>query len=143
MAKQFNPLAILAQQVQKNEQVQLIVEWGTIMGPLANLVTLERIEKGTVLLAIKHPALAQELDALRHVLLARMNQHLPTNKVQQIRIITASRKKMKNISSAARPARHQVATFSLPQSLQNVLHEMQDLELANALQQYFVRCANE
>lgn len=143
MAKQFNPLVILAQQVQKNEQVQLIVEWGTIMGPLANLVTLERIEKGTVLLAIKHPALAQELDALRHVLLARMNQHLPTNKVQQIRIITASRKKMKNISSPARPPRHQVATFSLPQSLQNVLHEMQDLELATALQQYFVRCANE
>lgn len=142
MAKPLNPLPILAEHFKAKGAALLIVAWQEIMGPLANLVSLERIDKHTAIIAIKHPALAQELDALRHLLIDRMNKHLRQQHIQQIRIISATSKKVprKQVRTTTISKKR---TVSLPPGITTLLQDMQDKELATALQQYFIRCADE
>lgn len=142
MSSRVNPQQILSNLFAQHPIAPIIADWDTIMGPLAQLVRLEKIEKNAAILRVMHPALAQELNALSATLIARMNNRMQTPVISEIKIIMGAAYKRKNTRQQYSNKQPRVAK-PLPSRVTLALERLDDQDLANALTAYFATCSHE
>lgn len=122
-------------------KMELFHHWPTIIGKLASVVNIEKVEKETLFLTVHHPAWAQELSLLTPVLLEKIKELLPTSPIKTIRC--SFKIKQRNAIQKTRPpqaAYVQMPTPSLSPQEEKVLASLADQELQLTLATYFKRC---
>lgn len=142
MSSRVNPQEILSNLFAQHPTAPIIADWDSIMGPLASLVRLEKIEKNVAILRVMHPALAQELNALSATLIARMNNRMQKPVISVIKLMmgVAYRKKEKQQQRQNKTVR---AVKPLPSRVTLALERLDDQDLAQALKAYFATCSHE
>ncbi len=85
MARQISELLRDFVSKEHNWKTKLLKDWGTIIGPLKNKVTVEKVEGKLLVLGVTHPAWAQELFLLSDMLKKKINSHLDREYIKIIR----------------------------------------------------------
>ncbi|NDD54203.1 DUF721 domain-containing protein [bacterium] len=118
---------------------KLFAQWGTIIGPLATAVRLEKVDGSTLFVAVSHPAWAQELRLLTPLLLEKIKLCVPDAP------ITAIKCAMKT-SGPPRPLERKRSAFVTPRPVPLSAEEHQLLAtfkneaLQSIFAAYLVRC---
>ncbi len=127
-------------QAEHTWKITLLKRWDVIIGPMRDVVTIEKIDDTTLLLAVTHPTWAQELQSLLPTLLIKINAELKDHQILQIKCAYRSRR-------AVKPLYRQVVerhAYLPPQSLspqeESLLATMSDTKLQSAFAAYLIRC---
>jgi hypothetical protein len=119
----------------------LLDQWPTILGPLSERVTLERIHDEALVLAVDDSCWLQELYHLTPVLLKTINQILDQPRIKHLRFKLAGTKEKKA------PVQHKQAEASkivtLSHQEKKSLNTICDETLREALKNYLIRCHRE
>lgn len=122
-------------------QLQLLNNWATIVGNLATKVTLEKIEKETLVLGVYDACWMQELYLLSPLLIDTINQNLDQPRIKQLRFKRAVVKK-KIVQSHDKDMPYPLQRL-LTARERAALEKIEDPQLRNALQQFLMRCHKE
>jgi len=124
-------------------KIKLFGYWETIIGNLKEKVRIEKVTEQTLTLGVCHPTWAQELFLLSPMLKQKINTFFKEEKIKVIQF--------KTISFSSQKTRH-YNTKKINQKITNqfehcmtitehsTLQTIQNTELANALEQFYVRC---
>lgn len=123
-------------------QLQLLNNWPTIVGNLATKVTLEKIEKDTLVIGVYDACWMQELYLLSPLLIDTINQNLDQPRIKHLRFKRAVVKK-KNSHSTTKEGFSALPQRLLTARERAALEKIKDPQLRNALQQFLMRCHKE
>ena len=112
-------------------KVELFAHWPSIIGPLEERVSIQKIDAETLYLAVYHPAWAQEIALLAPRIKRNINKLFSEPKIKHIRFCAPA--------PLPQQRRH-IAISNHRQFQQNLAPQTVPLTLNNALAQYLNRC---
>lgn len=121
-------------------KVNLIMQWPTIMGTLADKVSLEHIDEACIVLGVTNSSWLQELHLMTPILLQTINAHLDKPRITQIRFKAASARQKKTPSKTWQRSTQPV---TLSKHEHETLNALNDPELREALKNFLIRCYQE
>lgn len=123
-------------------QIKLLQEWETIIGPLKARITLEKIQKDTLILGVYDSSWLQELYLLSPLILQTINKNLEHSPIKNLRFKQAEKKnKKQKESSSILPKKNKTKPLTLEQK--HALEKILDNELRSALCNFLTRCSQE
>ncbi len=131
---------LLSHAFQATWKTRLLTEWPTIMGNLADMVTVEKMYDDTLVLGVHDSNWLHELYMLSPVLIKTINSHLEKPYIKTVRLKHAST--VKKQPPAAKPIVLYCppAPAVLTASEKKALDTIQDTELQKAFHQFLSRC---
>ncbi len=118
-------------------KVGLYKQWDSIMGNLAQHVTIVKIYNETIVLGVYDSTWMQELHMLSAMLLKKINAHLDKPRIKKITLKTV----VKRIKKTTKTKREkEKPTVKLSQKEQITLTAIEDPEMKSALKEFLVRC---
>ena len=121
-------------------KIQLLKRWENIIGPLYNVVTIEKMDETTLFLAVTHPTWAQELQSLVPTLLAKINAELKGHKIISIKCAYRHRRAAKPLHHNRKPRPAPLVLQPLSPQETQLLATMDNPQLESAFAAYLVRC---
>jgi len=136
------PLKHLLQGVFKNEswKLQLLSEWNSIVGNLADKMRLEKIDGTTLIIGVYQSSWMQELYLLSTVLLKTINQRLKHPYVKRLRFKHATRTKKESIKIPEKKPEVERPPIVLSHKETEALEKLKDQDLKAALHTFLSRC---
>jgi hypothetical protein len=126
---------------ENNWKTKLLKDWGNIIGPLKNKVTIEKIEGKLLVLGVTHPAWAQELFLLSDMLKKKINAHFDKEYIKAIRFkIVALKDKNKDINKNKKKRAHRLNRICLTKEEYDSLSKIKDLELRDSMENFYLCC---
>lgn len=125
-----------------NWKKKLLYSWTQVVGKLNHKISLEKIQKNTLVIGVADASWLQELYLLAPTLIVHINKYLGGNFVHQLRFRQITHKKRYTnrqyhpIQTPSKPAR------PLNQQERTALDHIQDNELSNVLEAFLSRCLN-
>ena len=147
MSKNIGNLLINVIPEQHRWKMDLFQQWESIIGSLSDKVRIESIYKDQLILGVIHPAWAQELYLMSHVIKQKVNNALKDERIKEIRFrsvdFDAGRKKI-----AKRTDPHATLQSSLLDKKKFVITEKERKKLSHiknedlrmVLEKFCVRC---
>ena len=126
----------------ENWKIQLLQQWPSIIGDLANRVTLESIAKDTLVLGVYDSSWLQELYILSPVILKMINANLDQPYIKRLRfkqVAKKTRKKIMNNNQITQVIR----SVPLTKKEELALTHIKDDALRMALKKFLFRCQQE
>jgi hypothetical protein len=128
-------------------KMDLFQQWNSIIGSLADKVRIERIKDDQLILGVTHPAWAQELFLMSHVIKQKVNNALDHERIKNIQFRTidfeAERKvraKKKNTCDPGDIICNQVV---LNDKEQQKLLNIENNDLRKVLEKFYIRCKKQ
>lgn len=136
------PLKYLLQGVFKNEgwKLQLLSEWNSIVGNLADKMRLEKIDNNTLIIGVYQSSWMQELYLLSTVLLKTINQRLKHPYVKRLRFKHAAPQKKEAIKIPKKNIIVKQPPIVLSEKETQALEKLKDEGLKMALHTFLSRC---
>lgn len=126
-----------------NWKMTLLKEWPTIVGKLADKVTLEKITGHTLTLGVRDACWLHELNLLSPVLLHHINQRLDQPYVKTLRFRRIGIKQRKQIQHVRVQRSIKTKQIEVTSAEKLALNNIQNQDLQKALHQFLVRCYRE
>jgi hypothetical protein len=126
---------------EKNWKAHLLANWKTIIGNLADRVTLEKIYDDLLTLGVNDSSWLQELYLLSPIILETINANLDQPRIKHLRFKQIGRKK--EIKKINEKKIEQINTIDLKKKEQIALDAIQDEQLREFLKKYLIRCYQE
>lgn len=124
-------------------QWNLLANWTTVIGELADKVTLEKIQGDTLILGITNSAWLQELYLLTPLLRSRINATLDAPHIKRVRFKAVGKKNRETYQPHTAQKKISELRLVLTPKEQRALQSLDDHELRNALKAYKMRCLKE
>jgi hypothetical protein len=126
-------------------KMDLFQQWNSIIGSLRDKVRIEKIVGDKLILGVIHPAWAQELFMMSHVIKDKVNNALKQERIKEVRVRavdfaeatqkTANRKRQYDrLSTTTREV------ISLSWSEKKALSGVDNKELREELRKFYIRC---
>lgn len=131
---------LLSHAFQATWKTRLLTDWPTIMGNLADMVTVEKMYDDTLVLGVHDSSWLHELYMLSPVIIKTINAHLEKPYIKTVRLKHAST--IKKQAPTAKP----IVMYSPPPPAvltiteQRALETIKDSELKHAFHQFLSRC---
>ncbi len=134
--------ALLSGFVQSNQQwkTDLLNQWETIMGNLAQHVTIKKILNDTIILGVYDSSWMQELYMLSAMLLKKINAHLDEPRIAKIKFIIAEKPRTKHQVGIKVDASYPKSHIKLSTKEEKSLDVVEDPELQAVLKTFLTRC---
>ena len=130
-------------QTQSSWKTQLLENWPTIVGPLAEHVTIEKIYEDTLLLGVSDSCWLQELYLLSHTILTTINQSLDQARIKQLRFKQVPYKRKQTKEPFNREIKKEESKRVLTRNEQVALNRIKDTALKESLEAFLMRCHKE
>ena len=128
-------------------KMDLFQQWNSIIGSLSSKVRIERIKDDQLILAVVHPAWAQELFLMSHVIKQKVNNALDRERIKNIQFLTIDfeverklRANKKNSYDKPNIFRNQVV---LNYKEQQKLLCIKNNDLRKVLEEFYIRCKKQ
>ncbi len=122
-------------------KIKLLSNWPTIMGPLAQHVTIVKIHEETLTLGVYDSSWLQELYLLSPELLNTINQNLDQPRIKQLRFKQVGRTSVKPHTAA--PTVENPIPVLLTARERTALSRIENEHLRMVLQLFLMRCYRE
>ncbi len=123
-------------------KLDLLKQWPTIMGSLAEYVSIEKIESSSITLGVTDSSWLQELYLMGNTILTTINQSLDEPRFKTIRFKQKGIAQKSNAPKTIESTSHSICiTFS--EQEQKALDAIQDSTLREVLRSFLVRCHRE
>ncbi len=122
-------------------KIKLLTIWPTIMGPLAQYVTIVKIHEDSMTLGVYDSSWLQELYLLSPELLKTINQNLDQPHIKQLRFKQVGRRAKKHQEKAVSVESHM--PISLTPREKMALNRIKNENLRMALESFLIRCHRE
>lgn len=117
----------------------IMQNWQEIMGPLANKIFIERIQKNSIVLGVTDSCWMQELHMLSDILKKKINQTLEKPYIENIQFKYSGPKKAP-IQKIKKNLPFTQTTYTLNSIEKNALDSIKDPELSKALSGFLKKC---
>ncbi len=122
-------------------KLKVLQNWHTILGPLSHKVLLQRIDNTSVVLAVAHPGLAQELLMLSDLIRSKINASIGHEAITTIHFRTTTpRKGNPAPQTPTKTATEPKLKIPLTPTEQQQLTTITNKELRNALAEFYATC---
>ncbi|MBM3893172.1 DUF721 domain-containing protein [Candidatus Dependentiae bacterium] len=121
-------------------KITLLKRWASIIGPLHNFISIEKIDETTLFLAVTHPTWAQEVQSLVPTLLLKINSQVQGHSIKQIKCAYRHQRPTKKMSHNHNPAAPPLVLQPLSAQEKQLLATMHSPQLESAFAAYLVRC---
>lgn len=124
-------------------KVNLLSQWGSIVGNLSSKVMIEKIYEDTIVLGVYESCWMQELYLLSPLLIANINSNLDQPRIKKLRFKLVQQYAEKK--DAVIQTKHVIPknNRALNMHEEKALSTIQDPALREALKNYLFRCAKE
>ncbi len=126
-------------------KILLLENWGTIIGPMKDRVTIHTITDYSLILEVSHPAWAQELLHLAPLIKDKINSLLQANYIKDIRFKVVAPHQRNKPSTATRNAysasflkKRKQSFYTLTVHEEKALASIQDSELQEAMRAFLI-----
>ncbi len=126
----------------ENWKIQLLQQWPSIIGDLANRVTLEAIAKDTLVLGVYDSSWLQELYILSPIILKTINASLDQPHIKRLRFKQVTKKARKKTMNNTQIAQS-IKSIPLTKKEELALTHIKDDALRMALKKFLFRCQQE
>lgn len=133
----------LAHAFQATWKTKLLTEWPTIMGNLADKVTVEKIYDDTLILGVHDSNWLHELYMLSPVLIKTINNHLEKPYIKTVRLKHASTVKKQPVTSKPIVPYQMPKPVTLSATEKRALETVGDDELQKAFHSFLSRCRQD
>lgn len=133
----------LSHAFQATWKTKLLTDWPTIMGNLADKVTVEKIYDDTLILGVHDSNWLHELYMLSPVLIKTINSYLEKPYLKTVRLKHASTVKKQPVADKPIVAYQAPQPVTLSHSERKALDTVHDHELKNAFHTFLSRCRQE
>lgn len=123
----------------KQWQLQLLANWGTIIGKAASKARIEKIDNTTLIIAVQDSVWMQELYLLSDTIMQKINSFLGNNYITALKFKKAGLKK-ELLKKAITPLRAIQKPFTLSPSETACLARITDEDIKKYLLAYLRRC---
>lgn len=126
-------------------KIKLLNSWESVIGNLKGKVRIEKITETSLMLGVTHSTWAQELFLLSPMIKKKINRLLKEDKIKSIKFKTVKLdKKTQNQPEKPKYPRQQQrqTEYCLTISEHNKLKLINNSELADALEKFYIRCKN-
>lgn len=139
MSKSLKDLLPLVVPKPDSWKIFLFQRWETIIGDLNVQVSLEKIQKETLILTVPNASWMQELHCLSDILIKKINENLEHPYVKSLKFKCAPR--IKRVVKE-QISKKQIFFEDVPLSIRQkkALERIDDHHLALALKKFFARC---
>ena len=127
-------------QAEHSWKLTLFKRWDDIIGPLRDVVTIEKVDETTLFLAVTHPTWAQELQSLVPTLLRKINAELEGHQLTNIKCAYRHRRAVKPLYRQAIRRHVYLPPQPLSPQEEQLLATMNDSKLQSAFAAYLIRC---
>lgn len=134
---------LLTNTFQATWKTKLLTEWPSIMGNLADKVTIEKIYDDNLVLGVHDTSWLQELYMLSPVLIKTINEHLEKPYIKTVRLKHATTPKKQASSLPPVPLYTPPQPTLLTAKEKYVLQTVKDTELQKVFQTFLYRCRQE
>ena len=136
-------LSPLLQSKKQSWKIALLNKWPEIMGNLANHVSIEKIEKESIVLGVQNSSWLQELYLMGPTILETINQNLdrPRFKTIRFRQRGSAPHRKKNKPAKTAPVKEQPIVITARE--QQALDHITDPALKHVLHSFLIRCHRE
>lgn len=128
---------------QQGWKFKLLKEWNTLMGPLANNVTLEKVYNDKVVLGVSDSCWLQELYLLSSTILQTINESLDEPHIKHLHFKQVPKKKSKKKHETVIYETKRAQHPTLNRSEKMALTRVTDPHLKQALESFLIRCQQE
>ncbi|MBU1008052.1 DUF721 domain-containing protein [Candidatus Dependentiae bacterium] len=124
-------------------KIKLFGYWETIIGNLKEKVRIEKLTETSLTIGVCHPTWAQELFLLSPMLKQKINTYLQENKIKNIQFKTVRFTTPKTSHQSKQDSLTE-KTYRTEHCLTIIEHSklqlMKNTELAQSLEQFYIRC---
>ena len=124
-------------------KTKLLTDWPTIMGNLADKVTVEKIYDDSLVLGVDDTSWLHELYMLSPVLIKTINAHLEKPYIKTVKLKHSTKIKKQSPTLPAAPVYQTPQPVALTPQEKKALTVIKDNELQNVLQTFLYRCRQE
>lgn len=125
---------------QENWKLQLLSNWDTIVGNLADKMRIDKIEGSTLYIGVYQSSWMHELYLLSAVLKKTINNCLDKPRINHIRLKYASKKESTQPKKILKQKKVIFEPISLSSKEEHALVNIKDEELKKALHSFLSRC---
>lgn len=123
-------------------KLKLLTSWPSIVGNIAQHARIEKILDDHLIIGVYDSCWLQELYYLSHSLLEKINHHVKNHHFKSLKLVKVNKKPFKKNSRV----NHSLALakeVTLTSKQKDALEKLHDPELAQAMQKFLHRCAQE
>lgn len=131
---------LLSHAFQATWKTRLLTDWPTIMGNLADMVTIEKMYDDSLVLGVHDSSWLHELYMLSPVLIKTINAHLEKPYIKTVRLKHASTIKKQPAAPKPIPLYIAPSPAVLTSTEKKALDTLKDTELQKAFHQFLSRC---
>ncbi|NBV40747.1 DUF721 domain-containing protein [bacterium] len=126
-----------------NWKIQLILAWPTIIGNLADKVSIEKIKDHQLILRVQSASWMQELYCLSTMIIQKINNHLGKRVIHSVHFTLGTKVYKQKNTKQNSPFTEKTEPYSLSTREKKVLSLIKDQELSKALEQFLHRCVQK
>lgn len=120
-------------------QLKLAAQWPDLVGNLANIMSLEKIYGGTLIVGVYEQSWIQELYMLSGMIIKTINDQLEGAKIEKMQFKLATRKE-KTVQKKPVFSETYDYAIELNKREELALHAIQDQELRTVLKSFLISC---
>ena len=128
---------------QNSWKLALIKKWESIMGTLAQHITIEKIYDDTIILGVYDSCWMQEMHILSSTILETINQNLDQPRLKQVRFKLVARSTAKKQKEKAVYVQKKERPVIFADHEKKALNAISDHALRKTLEAFLVRCHRE
>ncbi len=120
-------------------QLKLAAQWPDLVGNLANIMSLEKIYGGTLIVGVYEQSWIHELYMLSDMIIKTINKELEGAKIEKIQFKLATKKEVvvPKKSYASTPQQYDIRLNTREELALNII---KDLELREVLKSFLISC---